>query len=326
MLGEQALCDQRKSRIDAMPDTHRMGRVDLTGWRTFLAVRRLGSLSAAAAELGYTQSAISRQVAALEREVGVVLVERRPRGVVPTAAGEAFGRHAQVVVAAADRAVRAAREASVGRQDVAVGATPSAAAGLVPAALRGLDAAWSLTVALTGELEEQVATGALDLAVVTDAPPGLAADDRLERHRLGDDLMRVVVPAGHPAANRRRGRRRPRLADFAEDTWVEDNDGSAALLRAAAAQAGFAPRIDLAAADLAGKTALVAAGHAVALVPGLLVPALRRDVVAVAVAGAPARGIYATLAAGADPDGPAAALRERLRAALAAGSGTPSSG
>ncbi len=300
--------------------------MDLTGWRTFLAVCRLGSLSAAAVELGYTQSAISRQVAALEREVGVALVERGPRGVVPTAAGESFGRHAQVVVAAADRAVRAAQEAAVGREHVAVGATPSAAAGLVPTALRGLDAAWSLTVALTGELEEQVATGALDLAVVTDAPPGLAADDRLARHRLGEDVMRVVVPAGHPAATRRRGRRRPRIADFAHETWVEDNDGSAALLRSAAAHAGFAPRIDLAAADLAGKTALVAAGHAVALVPGLLVPALRRDVVAVAVADAPTRGIYATVAAGAESDGPAAALRVRLRAALAAGSGTPSSG
>lgn len=300
--------------------------MDLTGWRTFLAVCRLGSLSAAAVELGYTQSAISRQVAALERELGVSLVERRPRGVVPTVAGEAFARHARVVVNAADRAVRAAREAATGRQHVAVGATPSAAAGLVPAALRGLDAAWSLAVGLTAELEEQVATGALDLAVVTDAPPGLAADPRLERHRLGDDVMRVVVPADHPAATRRRGRRRHRLDDFAEDTWVEDNEGSAALLRSAAAKAGFAPRIDLAAADLAGKTALVAAGHAVALVPGLLVPALRRDVAALTVADAPTRGIYATLAAGADPDGPAAELRERLRTAVAAGLGTPSCG
>lgn len=300
--------------------------MDLTGWRTLLAVCRLGSLSAVAVELGYTQSAISRQVAALEREVGVALVERRPRGVVPTAAGEAFARHAQVVVTAADRAVRAAQEASAGRERVAVGATPSAAAGLVPTALRALGAAWSLTVGLTADLEEQVATGALDLAVVTDAPPGLAADARLARYRLGDDVMRVVVPADHPAATRTGGRRRPRLADFAEDVWVEDNDGSAALLRSAAAQAGFAPRIELAAADLAGKTALVAAGHAVALVPGLLVPALRRDVAAVTVADAPTRGIYATLAAGADPAGPAAELRERLRTALAAGSGTPSSG
>ncbi|MBM0127741.1 LysR family transcriptional regulator [Pimelobacter simplex] len=290
----------------------------LTGWRTFLAVHRLGSLSAAAAELGYTQSAISRQVAALEREVGVALVERQARGVAPTAAGEVFAQHARGVLAAADRAVRATREAAAGRGMVAVGATPSAAAGLVPVALQGLEAAWTLATGLTAELEDLVATGVLDLAVVTDAPPGLGADARLERHRLGDDVMHVVVPLGHPAA-----RAAPTsLAAFAGEVWAEDNEGSAALLRAAAATAGFAPRLELAAADLAGKVALVAAGHAVALVPGLLVPALRRDVVAVAVPDAPRRAILASVPAGREWGEPVRALLGRLSAAL----GTPSSG
>lgn len=290
----------------------------LSGWRTYLAVCRLGSFSAAAGELGYTQSAISRQVAALEREVGVPLVERKPRGVVPTAAGESFGRHARIVVTAADRAVRAAQEAAARREVLTVGATPSAAAGLVPRALRLLDAhhealAWSLTTALTAELEELVATGALDLAVVTDAPPGLAADMRLSRHRLGSDAMRVVVPIGHPAA----ATSIIGLEAFADEIWVEDNEGSAALLRAAATRAGFEPRIELTAADLVGKTALVAAGHAVALVPGLLLPALRADVVAVPLPDGPKRGIYATLPAEPQhPPTPAAALLVTLHAAF----------
>ena len=310
----------------------------LPAWRTFLAVHRLGSLSAAAVELGYTQSALSRQVAALERDIGVALLERRARGVVATPAGSVFAQHARGVLAAADRAMHATRQAAAGRSVVAVGATPSAAAGLVPVALRGLDAAWSLTTGLTAELEELVADGALDLAVVTDAPPGLAADARLERHRLGEDVMRVVVPHDHPAAASApagaagaagaagpagaAGAAGPAgLADFAAEVWAEDNEGSAALLRSAAAAAGFAPRVELAAADLAGKVALVAAGHAVALVPGLLVPALRRDVVAIAVRDAPRRGIHATVAAGREPGPAVATLLARLSAAL----GTPSS-
>ncbi|MFC5728719.1 MULTISPECIES: LysR family transcriptional regulator [Nocardioides] len=288
----------------------------LTTWRTFLVVCRLGSLSAAAAELGYTQSAVSRQVAALEREVGVPLLERRARGVVPTSGGQAFRDHARVVVTAADRARHAARDAATATGGLAIGATPSTAAGIVPAALRavqesGTPTSWSLLTALTPELEELVATGRLDVAVVTDAPPGLAMDERLVRHPIGIDAMCVVVREDHPAASASVA---VPLAHLSRETWVEDNEGSAALLRTAAARAGFEPRIDLAAADLTGKTAMVAAGHAVALVPGVLAPALRRDVVAVSLADPPTRGIYASLPAGAtDAASPQA---ERLVAAL----------
>ncbi len=72
-----------------MRNTHTVS-MSLTAWRTFVTVCRLGSLSAAAAELGYTQSAVSRQIAGLEREIGAPLVERHARGIRPTAAGEAF--------------------------------------------------------------------------------------------------------------------------------------------------------------------------------------------------------------------------------------------
>lgn len=269
--------------------------MQLAAWRTFLTVSRLGSLSAAAAELGYTQSAVSRQVAALERTVGSPLLARRARGVVLTAAGEAFHRHARIVVAETDRAVRAAQEATATSAPVALGATPSTAAGVLPAALRTVrdarpDLAWTLVTGLTRELTGAVAAGELDLAVVTDAPPGPPADDRVERRFLGRDAMCAIVPDGHPLTT---ADRPVPLGALADAIWVEDNEGSEALLRTAAARAGFQPRIELTAADLTGKAAMVAAGHAVALVPGLLRRALRRDVVALALEDPPTRGVYA---------------------------------
>ncbi|MGW2849372.1 LysR family transcriptional regulator, partial [Streptomyces sp. NPDC001274] len=110
--------------------------MDLTVWRTFVTVCRLGSLSAAAAELHHTQSAVSRQISGLERQVGASLMERHARGVRPTAAGEAFLRHARATLNEADRAVRAARDAGHGSaaRPLTVGATPSLAAGVVPEA------------------------------------------------------------------------------------------------------------------------------------------------------------------------------------------------
>jgi DNA-binding transcriptional LysR family regulator len=87
----------------------------LNAWRTFVTVCRLGSISAAAVELGYTQSAVSRQIAGLEREFGVPLVQRHVRGVRPTPTGEVFRHHALAALHEADRAVRAVRDVVTGR-------------------------------------------------------------------------------------------------------------------------------------------------------------------------------------------------------------------
>lgn len=292
--------------------------MELTVWRTFVTVCRLGSLSAAAAELHHTQSAVSRQIAGLERQLGVPLMERHARGVRPTPAGEVFRSHALATLNEADRAIRAVREAGDGalNRPLAVGATPSLAAGIVPEAIRSLlersgSIRWTLLPGLSAQLHNRVIAGDLDLAVVTDAPPGLPNDPRVERRFLGLDDMVVVLPVGHPQA----GRGPVDIQKLADQTWVEDNDGSAALLRRHAARAGVSARIDLAAADLLGKLALVATGHAIALIPGVLTRALRTDVTAVALADPPTRGIYA-ITPRRDPHPSAAPLLDQLATAF----------
>ncbi|MFD3993313.1 LysR family transcriptional regulator [Streptomyces sp. NPDC058583] len=292
--------------------------MELTVWRTFVTVCRLGSLSAAAAELHHTQSAVSRQIAGLERQLGVPLMERHARGVRPTHAGEVFRRHALATLNEADRAVRAVRDAHDGafHRPLAVGATPSLAAGIVPEAIRGLlertgPIRWSLLPGLSAQLHSRVIAGDLDLAVVTDAPPGLPHDPQVERRFLGLDDMVVVLPVGHARA----GRGPVHIQTLADQTWVEDNDGSAALLRQHAARAGVSARIDLTAADLLGKLALVATGHAIALIPGVLRCALRTDVTAVDLVDPPTRGIY-TITPRRAPHPSTAPLLEQLATAF----------
>ncbi|MFF0160930.1 LysR family transcriptional regulator [Streptomyces sp. NPDC005263] len=293
--------------------------MDLAVWRTFVTVCRVGSLSAAAVELSHTQSAVSRQIAGLERQFGVPLVERHARGVRPTPAGEVFRRHALATLNEADRAVRAVRDVrdGVGDRPLAVGATPSLAAGMVPEAVRSLlqrtgPLRWSLLPALSAHLHDRVIAGDLDIALVTDAPPGLAVDARVERRYLGLDEMVVVLPAGHPQAERGP----VHIRELADQAWVEDNDGSAALLRQQAARAGVAATIDLTAADLPGKLALVATGHAIALIPGVLRRALRADVTTVGLVDPPTRGIYA-ITPRRDPHPRAAPLLDLLVTAFA---------
>ncbi|MEV7503262.1 LysR family transcriptional regulator [Streptomyces sp. NPDC093018] len=293
--------------------------MDLTVWRTFVTVCRLGSLSAAAAELHHTQSALSRQIAGLERQLGVPLLERHPRGARPTPAGEVFRHHALATLTEADRALRAVRAAREGSYDrpLAVGATPSLAAGVVPEAVRALlkqagPLRWSLLPGSSGRLHQRVATGDLDLAVVTDAPPGLPHDPRTKRRFLGLDDMVVALPTDHPRA----GRGPVSVQSFVDETWAEDNDGSAALLRQHAARAGINVRIDLTAADLPGKLALVATGHAIALIPGVLTRALRPDITTVRLVDPPTRGIY-TLTPRRDPHPSTPALLDALASAFA---------
>jgi DNA-binding transcriptional LysR family regulator len=274
-----------------MPIRHD-GRMALTPWNAFVEVCRTGSIRGAAEATGFTQPGLSRQVAALERELGVRLLVRGPRGVTPTAAGTALLPHARLVVNEARRGREAARTATASSPTIVLGAVPSATASLVPRALGRLRAGGgpqvTVVTRLTPELGPMVVGRELDAALVTDAPPGLPRDRELRATHLYDDEVVVIAEPGHRLA---RGRRID-LKRLAGETWVEDNAGSEVMLRQLAARAGFEPQVASLADDLLAKTGMVAAGLGVAIVPTMLLPALRGDLAVIRMKEPVHRGIY----------------------------------
>jgi DNA-binding transcriptional LysR family regulator len=270
--------------------------MSLTQWNAFVEVCRTGSIRAAAEATGFTQPGLSRQVAALEREVGVRLLDRGARGVTPTPAGAALLPHARLVVNEARRGRDAARTATEPLASLVLGAVPSATASLVPQAIRRLRESGGPEVTvvsrITPQLGPMVVRRELDAAVVTDAPPGLPRDPELRALHLGDDESVVVAAADHPLDHSPVGEDRIDVRVLAGETWIEDNVGSEIMVRQLAARAGFEPVISFSADDLIGKTGMAAAGLGIALVPDLLVPALRPDLVVLRLKRPVRRGIY----------------------------------
>jgi DNA-binding transcriptional LysR family regulator len=265
----------------------------------FREVARRGSLSAAAAALGWTQPAVGQHIRRLERDLGLALVRRSTRGITLTDAGDRLLSHADAVasrLAAAGQEMDALRTLRHGRLRLA--AFPSAAATLVPAALGRLAAeAPGLEIWLT-ELEPPealaaVLAGDIDLAVLfhypTDSP------DRhpdLVFHALGDDQVRAVLPSQHPHA-RSGGSRRPlNLASLASERWIAGCPRCRTHLQALARSAGFQPDVRHTTDDYVVVQRLVAAGLAVALLPALALAAAPDDhVTTVPINGNPLRQI-----------------------------------
>ncbi|GAA4708737.1 LysR family transcriptional regulator [Phytohabitans rumicis] len=246
----------------------------------FRTVARHGSITAAAQALRYTQSAVSRQVAALEAETGARLFDRLPRGVALTEEGSCLLRHAEAVLdrlATARRDLAALRGLGAGR--LRVGAFPTAVAALVPRALAAFRAAHpdvtlSLVEGRTPELLERLVAGDADVAVVS-APPDRPLDGaRFDLHHLLDERLLVAVPRGHRLARRRT----VRLTDLTEESFVVGSATAEDTLLRATLPHGFQPRIDIVAAEWTGKLGCVAAGLGVALVPALAIRAAPADI------------------------------------------------
>jgi DNA-binding transcriptional LysR family regulator len=246
--------------------------LDVRRLRVLHAVSAYGSVTAAAAALGYSAPAVSQQLAALEREVGMRLTERAGRGVELTPAALILVGHTDALLARLDAAeadLAALRDQIAGR--VTLAAFPSAAASLVPAAWAALaDSAPQVRLDLT-EMEPEeslpaVLRGETDVAVAHEydlLPRPL--DPLFERRELLDDPVVLAIPADYPADGP------VPLASLAGQPFLAPRQATscAEMIQRACARAGFVPRVVARASDFQVLLSLVAAGAGVTLVPGL---------------------------------------------------------
>jgi DNA-binding transcriptional LysR family regulator len=278
--------------------------LDLQRLRALHAVSVHGSVGAAAAALGYTPSAVSQQIAKLERETRTALLEREGRGVRLTPEAHQLVATAEQLLAIVERAeteLEQRRGIPAGRLTIA--AFASAARGLMPGVLADLAARHPALDARLTEADPHVtvgmvAKGAVDLAVVHDwdtaplpVPPGV------EQAVIGEDRCTLLVPEGHPFA----GRERVRREELGGERWVCQPPGRVChdwLVRTLRA-AGHEPDIVHQADENPTLVALVAAGLGVTVIPRLGRGPLPAGVAEVPLDPTPVRRLYALWRTGA---------------------------
>ncbi|MCF3101615.1 LysR family transcriptional regulator [Streptomyces roseoverticillatus] len=294
--------------------------LNLERLRTLNAVARHGSVSAAADGLHVTTSAVSQQLAKLERETGQQLLAKQGRGVRLTDAGRLLADHAsrilsQVELAQAD--LEAQRGQAVG--ELLLGAFPTAARGLFPAALAGLRRAHPQLRARLEEMEPEeavprVVRGDIDVAVVLDwYNKPLPMPDGLAKAPILDDSADVAMPVDHPLA----GRELVDLEEFADDDWVSWPRGEFChdWLMLTLRGKGIEPRISHMAEEHHTQLALIAAGLGVAVAPRLGRGPVPEGVRVVPVRHTVRRHVYAIWRADADRRPSIRAAVEALRLA-----------
>ena len=267
-----------------------------------VAVR--GSFSAAAEALSFTQSAVSQQIAALEREAGTTLVQRNARGVRLTEAGEALVRHADAILgrlAEAEAELEAIAGVRGGRLRLA--SFESAGATLMPLAIaafrrRHPGVELSMIMAEPEESLPLLRAGELDLVLGFESSVHTEESDGIARTHLISDPMFIVLPTDHPLAHERN----LRIADLAGDPWIAGSHDCECnrLINRACAIAGFEPRIVFQTDDYTAMQGFVAAGVGVSLIAELGLTTIRDDIVVRNLGReAPVREIYAAALHGA---------------------------
>ncbi len=301
--------------------------IDVKRLKVLREVAQQGSFSAAGEALGYTQSAVSQQIAAFERETGTTLVERNARGVRLTDAGRALVEHADGILArltAAEDELEAIAGLRGGR--VRLASFPTAGATLVPFAIadfsqRHPEVELSLVEAEPEEAIPALKGGELDIALTFEYESyGKAiwqpehAD--VELVHLLDDPMHLALPAEHPGAKKRQ----LHLADLAEELWIQgDCNGLCGRMHIQACQAaGFEPRVGFQSDDYNVVQGLVAAGVAVSLIAEMALTNVRDDIVIRSLGKeAPVRHVAAAVLTGGYRSPATEAMLEVLQAAAA---------
>jgi molybdate transport repressor ModE-like protein len=257
-----------------MSDVAELWSLDLRHLAALNAIARTRSISRAAEELGYGQSAVSQQLAGLERVVGHRLVDRGtgPRPVTLTAAGESLLGHARWILDRLDTAKNELeRLASGDAGSLRVGTFQSAGARLLPSVLAAFHQAWpSISLALhteshDGELAELVLAGSIDVAFVenTQVGPGL------EHLDLVEDRYVTLVPPGHRLA----AKKMVSLSDFEGEDLIDGTVGDQCTSRSEQARrnAGIDVKVVFRTQDNPTRQRLVDAGLGCAVLPGLTV-------------------------------------------------------
>ncbi|HEY3683711.1 MAG TPA: LysR family transcriptional regulator [Streptosporangiaceae bacterium] len=253
--------------------------LDVTRLGVLQEVARHGSLTGAAEALSFTISAVSQQIAVLEREAGAQLLLRHARGVRLTEAGRALVRHADAIFAelrAAETSLAAITDGAGGR--LRLGSFTTANATLMPRAVSMFQRRFPEVEVDLIEIDRDesiaaVALYELDLALVYEFPVvPLEVPANVQLSPLLVDPLQVALPSDHRLANRKR----LRLTDLAEDRWIQGvHHGSTIdVLPRACRAAGFEPRIAFRTDDQMTVRGLVAAGLGVALAPSLTLSAI----------------------------------------------------
>ena len=250
-----------------------MPELSVLGLRVAREVARTGSFTAAAERLGYTQSAVSRQVALMEAAAGQALFERHARGVRLTEAGHIVVRRGDAVLAELEAAHHELEDLGIRpRGRVRIGAFSTALGALVPRAIAAFSSREPRTEVILREgtspsLIARVADGRLELAIVTPSPEMPVA---LDVTTLLEDPLLVAVSRAHPLA----GRTSVPADALRDEPWIAASTQARSTLLGAWTGSAWEPDIAYVARDWTAKLGLAAAGLGITVVPGLAVPTL----------------------------------------------------